>query len=371
MLNLYRRHTPKCPHRHKGRGHTGCSCPIWADGMRDGRRFGRSLGLRDWQRAIRKLAAWESPGAPELKPVREAVEAFLIHCRELAPATLRKYTNVMRQFQAFCEQEHVGTLAELSIDVLERYRAGRPLARTTSGRELQTLRQFFALCVRRKWMADNPAREVKMPPARPQEEQEPFTAAEVSKMLAACDQIGRGAYERIRARVMILVLRYTGLRISDVATLARSRVKAGQMILRAQKNGGLVLLPIPSELEAALAQLPAPRGVDTEPEYFFWNGRTSKRAVVGIAERTLAAVFKKAAVVKAHAHRFRHTLATDLLVKGATEQDVADVLGISPNIVRKHYAKWTPARQERVLNLLKAVHAATFLLQPESQPVIH
>jgi predicted transcriptional regulator len=61
-------------------------------------------------------------------------------------------------------------------------------------------------------------------------------------------------------------------------------------------------------------------------------------------------------VPKAHAHRFRHTLATEILISGGTEQDVADVLGISPAIVRKHYAKWTPARQERITTLLKAVH---------------
>ena len=52
--------------------------------------------------------------------------------------------------------------------------------------------------------------------------------------------------------------------------------------------------------------------------YYFWNGHTSRRAVVGIAERTLAAVFKKSGVKNAHAHRYRHTLATRLLEQGAT-----------------------------------------------------
>jgi hypothetical protein len=35
---------------------------------------------------------------------------------------------------------------------------------------------------------------------------------------------------------------------------------------------------------------------------YFRNGSTSRRAVVGIAERTLAAVFKKSGVKNAHAH---------------------------------------------------------------------
>ena len=46
-------------------------------------------------------------------------------------------------------------------------------------------------------------------------------------------------------------------------------------------------------------------------------------------------------------------------MKGGTEQDVADVLGISPAIGRKHYAKWTQARQERITTLMQRVHGAS------------
>lgn len=43
-----------------------------------------------------------------------------------------------------------------------------------------------------------------------------------------------------------------------------------------------------------------------------------------IAERALRSVFKKSGVHRAHAHRFRHTLATELLGQGASFEDVAD-----------------------------------------------
>jgi hypothetical protein len=45
---------------------------------------------------------------------------------------------------------------------------------------------------------------------------------EIVKIIAACDQIGRSSYERRRARAMTLLMRYAGLRISDVVTLARA-----------------------------------------------------------------------------------------------------------------------------------------------------
>jgi len=37
--------------------------------------------------------------------------------------------------------------------------------------------------------------------------------------------------------------------------------------------------------------------------------------------------------------------------------DVVDVLGISEHIARRHYAKWSAARQERISNIMHLVHA--------------
>ncbi len=356
MLSLWRRHSRTCPHRKRGRAYTKCKCVIWADGELDGKRFRRSTGVRDWQRALRKLAAWESPDAPVLKTVDEAIDGFLTHCRELASSTQRKYRNVMNQLRAYCESQAVNTMIELTVETLDGFRASRDIGRITAVKELQTLRQFCAFCVERRWLAENLAKRIRPPKNVKPEPIEPYTQEEMGAMLAACGEFGRTTYERLRARVMLLLLRYTGLRISDVATLERRRVRDGHVLLHTQKTGGLVLLPIPVELLDALGRLPVPRGASPGCPCFFWNGVTSRRAVVGIAERTLSAVFKKSGVHRAKAHRFRHTLATDILVKGGTEQDVADVLGISPAIVRKHYAKWTPQRQERILNLMKSVH---------------
>ncbi|HXA65841.1 MAG TPA: tyrosine-type recombinase/integrase [Bryobacteraceae bacterium] len=57
-------------------------------------------------------------------------------------------------------------------------------------------------------------------------------------------------------------------------------------------------------------------------------------------------MFKASGVDGAHAHRFRHTLATKLLEAGESLEDVAEILGNSPNIIRKHYAKWSGSSSE-------------------------
>jgi site-specific recombinase XerD len=45
-----------------------------------------------------------------------------------------------------------------------------------------------------------------------------------------------------------------------------------------------------------------------------------------IVGRSLQSIFAKSQVPKAHAHRFRHTLATDLIGAGASFEVVADIL---------------------------------------------
>jgi integrase len=164
------------------------------------------------------------------------------------------------------------------------------------------------------------------------------------------------SYERLRARAITLLLRYTALRISDVA-LAKDRIRRGEIYLRTMKNGKVVKLPVPSALQAALEALPDPRGAGSESKYFFWSGNGTTRSRVRDATPTMAAVFKASAVAGAHAHRFRHTLATEILEADGACENAAEVLGNSPNIIRKHYAKWSRRRQERISTLFNNIFA--------------
>ncbi len=349
MLNLYRRHLRKCPYLKKGgQNHTKCSCPIWCYGELDGKVRRHTLKTRDWQRAIRKIAALEDPKAPRLKPIAEAIAAFENHILPLEASTRRKYRNVMAQLREYCAGAGIHDVMELTVEGLDAYRAGREISPITSMKELQTLRQFCAFCVGRKWLDETPAKAIKSPRNIKPAEVIPYTAGEISRIIAACDVMGRGPYERLRARAMVMLLYNTALRISDVATLARDRVRAGRIVVRTRKNGEVVSLPIWEQTQTALDALPAPRGAAVEPRYYFWNGNTSTRAVVGIAERTLAVVFKASGVPGAHAHRFRHTLATLKLGEGVPLETIADILGNTVAIVTKHYAKWSQARQDRI-----------------------
>jgi len=275
----------------------------------------------------------------------------------------------------FCEAQGFDSVNELDTDALDAFRASRKLKPITSSKELQLLRQFCGYCTDRRWMDENTAKRIKPPRNIKPNDVEPFSTAEMAKIIAACDVVGKAPYERLRAKAMVLTLRYTAIRLGDVAMLARDRIgqdgKRWRIWLRTEKSGKPVFLPIPAEMKAALDLVPLPRLVEEPSNHYFWNGLSSERSMKSIVERGLRSVFAKSGVLRAHAHRFRHTLATELLGRGASFEDVADILGNSPEIVRKHYAKWSPARQKRIDDLMELVHAESdYGVEPEV-PRIH
>jgi len=52
-------------------------------------------------------------------------------------------------------------------------------------------------------------------------------------------------------------------------------------------------------------------------------------------------------------HRFRHTFARILLEMGVEEKEVAELIGDTVEMVRKHYAKWVKTRQVILSGILR------------------
>ena len=402
-LYPYRRHLPKCSHFGPGGRDARvdkCNCPFHVDGIYYGQRIRSSLHTRSSQIANRELARLvrESDAKreaevrnidscnQELPPTRtisDAVARFLRNCGSIDEkgkyrgdrqhGTWRKYRNSLLLLTRFCTAHQIVSLDDITLDVLEDYRCTRKIALVTWKVELQTLRTFLTYCVGHKWIASNPAKDFKAPRNLKPNEVVPYTLQEEFRILSACDQIGgarylrKGAiYERLRAQAMIGILRSTALRVSDVCTLRKDAIAwdpvqgKWRVWVRTQKSGEPVFLPIPDSLKQTLDALPLPRNAAQDCPYYFWNGQSTRRAVVGIAERTLGTVFKKSGVKNGHAHRFRHTLATRLLENGASFEQVADILGNSPDVVRKHYGKWSLVRQANIDRLMTAHFATAF-----------
>lgn len=357
MAELYRRHSSKCKHRAKGPGFTKCTCPIWAYGRisEDAPPIRESMKTRNWEKAQKRLKDRQShpeAGGPLVR-LDDAVKRYLKDCteRRLADGTLRAYRTQLEHLTSFAPDAR---MPDLTPDLLGRYRSTRAIAAGTSRKELETLRGFCDYCVRTGWLASNPAKAIK-PPREERLPTMPFTQAEVDRILEACATMpdhNPKAIERTRlmARARVLVMLYTGFRISDTVTLRRSNVdiKTGRCLIRIMKTREPQYITLESVALEALKALPE------VSEYFFWSGRGSAKAAIGSAQRSVLRLMAHAGISDGHPHRFRDTFSVRLLENGEDLRTVQLLLGHSSiKTTERHYAPWVTSMQ-RILDTATA-----------------
>ncbi len=169
-----------------------------------------------------------------------------------------------------------------------------------------------------------------------------------------------------RIRAFMLVLLYSGLRISDVARLRRSQLNAetGHLMVRQMKTTP-VCIQLPQAVVNELLELPVEPSKDAARcAYFFWNGASNLPTIVGNLRRSISRL-SKIAKIRAHPHRFRDTFAKRLLDQDVPLRTVSLLLG-HQNIrtTERYYAQFVRSQQR----LLDA--AVRMLPAPELLPVL-
>ena len=352
MLNLWRRHLKSCPHR--SRTYKKCGCPIWVQGTLHGEWLKQSLDVRNWESAQRIVRDWESGHAKstEHATVAKACDAFIRDCeaRNLSDASLGKYRLLTDELKQEFEGRSVGSL---SVDEMRQYRERWKLAPISARKKLERLRTFFRFCIESQWMHTNPAKAIKHPIAHHRPTL-PVTNEDFEKILWACDLYpANGLYgegNRTRVKAFVLLLRYSGLRIRDVALLSADKLKGNKLLLYSAKTKVPVYIPLPESVVAELHKA----GALLSGKYFFWSGHGEIKSCVNDWQRSLARLSKLAGV-KFHAHQLRDSFAVDLLSNGVSLEDVATLLGNTVKIAEKHYAPWVKARQ---ISLEKSIEKA-------------
>ena len=351
MLTLYRRHLSKCDHAKgsKKRGtaadeKSSCKCPIWMQGTHDGQSMRYSLDVTSWTKAEKLKRDIEDGVKPKLEgiTVADALDKFIADCkaRNLNRSTFGKYDRLAKALKEFCERNGYRLLPDLSTDILRKFREAWTLAPRTAGKQLEHLRQIFKFAVESGWLSVNPAKPIKVPKVRVNP-RIPFEEEDVQKLLSRAKDD--------RELAFLLTLRHTGLRIGDASLLRVSQLEGNRVHLYTTKADKPVSVLIPESL-ASLLQAIKPRG-----GYFFVRGDSiSMHTCSDLWRRRFKIICKEAAVSPDHPHRMRHTLAKDLLSKGASVEDVAAILGNTPLIVQKHYAQWVKARQTRLDDIIQS-----------------
>ncbi|MGE0393083.1 MAG: tyrosine-type recombinase/integrase [Vicinamibacterales bacterium] len=341
MLRLYRRHRKTCPQTSER--YRRCACPIYVEGTVGGESIRKSLDLTSWTAATNVIAKWNTAGKigqvrSEVPTIAEAIEKFLddARARGLKDATLRSYTNTLRnRLLAICARKGIRELRDLTVSDLRDVRSAWTLAASTQRMALEQIRAFMRFCEESEWIAKNPATRVKGPKVE-QKPTLPLEDADVEKLLMACKTY-RGDGERLRA--LILLMRYSGLRISDAVSLRRDRIQSDRLFLYQQKTGTPVNVPLPRfVIDAVLAA--------SGPEYVFWSGKGKLGSALDDWARAFKSLSKLAGVESFHFHRLRDSFAVSLLEQGVDIEAVAVLLGhASSAVTRKHYNPWVRSRQ--------------------------
>jgi integrase/recombinase XerD len=354
MLGIFRRHQKRCEHRHEGRKYRRCQCPVWVDGHLNAVEIHQSLRTRDWQKAHSIVREWEVIGEQVKEPVvvtvGHACAEFLkdATARGLREPTLYKYRLLFRQLQEFADGTGREALSQFDLETLRNFRATWPNRNVAARKKLEAMKAFFRFCWESGWILQNPAGKLKAPRTM-EPPTMPFSREEINRTLVACDDYGAGRGKAGRAnaqrlRALVLLLRFTGLRIRDAVTLRRDHLTNGKLLLFTAKTGTPVYCPLPGFVVTELETIHG-----SSLQHFFWSGEGKPKSCVGDWQRSLKKLFRLAGVPTGHAHRFRHTFAVELLLAGVPLDRVATLLGhTNSKITERHYAPWIRARQEQL-----------------------
>jgi integrase/recombinase XerD len=350
-MNVYRRHNPaKC--KYTSRFEYRCKCPIWVDGYKNGKRINESLKLRDWNRANDLVRQWEIKDEKPAKQQPVTIEAWRDQflqdaiARNLSLGTMRLYKRLFRKMIAFAADYGISFANSMELNALTKFRSTWLVSPRSATKELERLRSIYKFAVQRKMVNENYALSLVAPKVK-QTPTLPFPADEEVRILKAAES----SKVDKRVKTFILTMRYSGLRISDTATLAVDSLNGNRLKLYQAKTGEPVSVLIPSDVAEALLAVK-----HKNPKYFFWTGNSKVSSVADFWRKRISKVFKLAGITNGHPHRFRDTFAVSLLEADVSLENVSKLLGHqSVRITEKDYSPWVKTRQDA---LDKAVEKA-------------
>jgi len=259
-------------------------------------------------------------------------------------------------------------ISEINLEHTEKFRQRwNKCTAGSAGKRLERLRKFQAFCLRHEWISQNYAKLLTRPKVNASPTL-PFTVAEMTRLLDCCNKLAEtrpkfGRLKLQRLRVLILLARYSGLRIGDAASLACECLDGQKLFLYTAKTGTPVYTKLPEFVVNELDRCPR-----MSPGFWFWTGRGTKKALSENYRRVFREVAIVAGLKGAHPHQFRDTFAVELLLAGVPIEQVSMLLGHSSiKVTEKHYAPWVSARQKQLEDSIDRANKSDPLAQREAR----
>ena len=134
------------------------------------------------------------------------------------------------------------------------------------------------------------------------------------------NSLNRHGASGTKPRLAFAIMLYTGLRRSDLVRLGRQHIKGGRIVIKTQKTGNLVDIPVHSTLQAEIDQLPADQMQFVLTDY----GKPFTAAGFGNKMRQWCT---DADLPGCTSHGLRKAISVRLYEAGATKEEVGAFIG--------------------------------------------
>jgi integrase/recombinase XerC len=282
--------------------------------------------------------------------------AFLQHEKNASPHTIAGYERDLKQVAAYLKEREIrwdkagnvvlrGFLAELH----EKKRK-----KTTIGRKLAALRSFYDFCLRKKYVAENPAKILSRP--RLEKRVPSFLSEDETAILLDLPK-GEEPLER-RDRAILELFYATGIRVSELVGIESPDIHFNERLVRVRGKGKKErIVPFGRKALQALedyrrARTALAEGGDASEAFFlnYRGGRLTTRSV----QRMVHKYIRQTAVArKISPHSLRHSFASHLLGRGADLRVIQELLGHASLATTQ---KYTHVDLKQLLTVYKRSH---------------
>jgi len=306
-------------------------------------------------------------------------EDYLVIERDRSPHTVRAYLADVSEYLNYLESQKIEYSSVTHQDLRAFFALITGAGMTESGRtrkrrldarsqrrKLASIRTFYSMFVLRGEMDENPAKEVRSPRVR--KKLPGFVPYdEMRRLLETSPVSGFMAAERAaRNRALMEMLYSSGMRIAEVLSIETMSAKSDLSNLRIMGKGRrerIVYLG-PQAQTALRAYLEIRASFKPVTTKLFVNRGGKTLSDRGVRKNMLRLERDLGLSRHLHPHRFRHSMATDLLNEGADIRAVQELLGHKSLASTQVY---TAVSRERLKDVYRQSHPHG-RLRPEESP---
>jgi integrase/recombinase XerC len=255
---------------------------------------------------------------------------YLRYERNASAHTIAGYRSDLRQFIAYVE-ERGSSLRKVDNVQIRGFMAQlheRKLKKSSSARKLAAIRSFFRFGVKKKWIAENPAKMV----ATPKQDQHVPSFLSEQEMAGFLEIPDSGRPLDLRDRAILELLYASGIRVSELVGINLENASLRERLIRVRGKGKKErLVPFGrvagGSLEAYLRVRPELAQDRVGETAFFLNyqgRRITSRSVERIVDKYIRLTAIKRRISP---HSLRHSFASHLLGRGADLRVIQELLG--------------------------------------------